>query len=253
MRFCVSVPVLSTHSTVAWPRVSIVLRRRVSTCKAAKRRAAKAGNNNKMTGNSSGNTAMAKVMPANTAPKALPRCHQKTSASATHSDNPISAKRWVRRLISSCRGDAAGAMVCSEWPMAPICVFRPVAVTCITPWPRTTSVPANTAAPGVSLFTGTDSPVSSDSSMASSCACNSTPSAGTRPPSLSKSTSPRTTSRPANCTVWPPRTAVAWGLDKSRSASKALSVRRSCNTVVSMMINTKPIKTRASRVSPSAR
>ena len=37
MRFWVRVPVLSTHSTVVWPRVSMALRRRVSTWWVARR------------------------------------------------------------------------------------------------------------------------------------------------------------------------------------------------------------------------
>ena len=81
------------------------------------------------------------------------------------------------------------------------------------PCPFTTNVPENThgvasppggpmraaSAPGVArvLRTGTDSPVSADSSTERFTQSTITASAGTRSPSASRTTSPRTTSRPA--------------------------------------------------------
>ena len=53
------------------------------------------------------------------------------------------------------------------------------------------------SSPAVALSTGSDSPVRIDSSTLSAVALRSTPSAGTRSPSRSSTTSPTTTSRPA--------------------------------------------------------
>ena len=66
MRFIVNVPVLSTHTTVADPSVSITGGRRVSTCCCDIRQAPKARNTASTTGNSSGSMAMAVAMPAST-------------------------------------------------------------------------------------------------------------------------------------------------------------------------------------------
>ena len=66
MRFSVSVPVLSTHSTVAAPSISIAGMRRVSTPCREMRQAPSARNTVSTTGNSSGRIAMASVRPAST-------------------------------------------------------------------------------------------------------------------------------------------------------------------------------------------
>jgi len=73
MRFSVSVPVLSQHSTVAEPSVSIAGMRRVSTPWRAMRHAPNARNTVSTTGNSSGTAAMASVRPASIAPSGSPR------------------------------------------------------------------------------------------------------------------------------------------------------------------------------------
>ncbi len=62
--FCVKVPVLSVHKTVAAPRVSIAAGLRVSTCFFDIRQAPMARNMVNTTGNSSGNMAIASVIPA---------------------------------------------------------------------------------------------------------------------------------------------------------------------------------------------
>ena len=73
MRFCVRVPVLSTHSTVAEPSVSTPGIRRVSTCLRDIRQAPSARNTVSTTGNSSGSIAIAGVMPASSPSSQLPR------------------------------------------------------------------------------------------------------------------------------------------------------------------------------------
>ena len=64
MRFCVKVPVLSTQSTVVEPRVSTAGMRRTSTWRCESRQAPRARNTVSTSGSSSGNMAMANVMPA---------------------------------------------------------------------------------------------------------------------------------------------------------------------------------------------
>ena len=73
MRFSVSVPVLSVHSTVAEPRVSMAAARRVSTRAREIRQAPIAMNTVSTTGNSSGSIDMPSAMPASTASSHPPR------------------------------------------------------------------------------------------------------------------------------------------------------------------------------------
>ena len=73
MRFMVSVPVLSTHTTVADPSVSITGERRVSTWRCDIRHAPSARKTVSTTGNSSGSIAMAVAMPASTPSSHTPR------------------------------------------------------------------------------------------------------------------------------------------------------------------------------------
>ena len=67
IRFSVSVPVLSVHSTVAEPSVSIAAARRVSTRAREMRQAPMAMNTVSTTGNSSGSIDMPSAMPPSTA------------------------------------------------------------------------------------------------------------------------------------------------------------------------------------------
>ena len=73
MRFSVSVPVLSVHSTVAAPSVSIAEARRVSTRAFEIRQAPIAMNTASTIGNSSGSIDMPTAMPASTASSQPPR------------------------------------------------------------------------------------------------------------------------------------------------------------------------------------
>ncbi|CAJ7144488.1 Uncharacterised protein [Burkholderia pseudomallei] len=66
IRFCVSVPVLSTHSTEVCPSASIALMRRASMPSSAMRRAPSAMNTVITTGISSGKMPIASVIPAST-------------------------------------------------------------------------------------------------------------------------------------------------------------------------------------------
>ena len=107
---------------------------------------------------------------------------------------------------------------------------------------------ASPSGSSLALFrTGTASPVSSDSSAAMFIAHISAMSAGTRSPSASSTTSPRTTSRPGTTTRFPPRNTVARGADSPFSASSARSVFRSWKIVIPMMKNTN-----ADSIPPSA-
>ncbi len=73
IRFWVRVPVLSVHSTVADPSVSIALARRVSTRWRDIRIAPMAMNTVSTTGNSSGSIDMPSAIPARTASSQVPR------------------------------------------------------------------------------------------------------------------------------------------------------------------------------------
>ena len=73
MRFSVSVPVLSVHSTVAAPSVSIAAARRVSTRAREIRHAPITMNTVRTSGNSSGSIDMPSAMPASSASSQAPR------------------------------------------------------------------------------------------------------------------------------------------------------------------------------------
>ena len=73
MRLSVSVPVLSTHRTVAAPSVSITGARRASTLALDSRQAPRARKMVRTTGNSSGSIAIARVIPARSPWSQLPR------------------------------------------------------------------------------------------------------------------------------------------------------------------------------------
>ncbi len=135
---------------------------------------------------------------------------------------------------------ASVSRVSRRLPIAPISVSKPVAVTCATPWPWTTSVPEKTegrpSPPGGcmsriplhgTLCTATDSPVSRASLMLRLVHESTTASAGTRSPSSRIRISSRATSRPAILFLWSSRITCALGLDRSRRASSVRSVLRS--------------------------
>ena len=65
--------------------------------------------------------------------------------------------------------------------------------------------------------------------------------------------SPRATSRPATRRRTPPRMTSARGLDRSRRASSARSVRRSWMMVMAMTTKTKPSSINASPGDPISR
>ena len=94
MRFSVSVPVLSVHSTVAEPSVSMAAARRVSTRACEIRQAPMAMNTVSTTGNSSGSIDMPSAMPASTASSQPPRNsavqqhREDAHRTADHSEHP---------------------------------------------------------------------------------------------------------------------------------------------------------------------
>ena len=142
MRFSVNVPVLSVHSTVVAPSVSIALMRRVSTPSCESRRAPSAGNTVSTTGYSSGNMAIASAMPASTAASQSPRSRPSTSTSARLNASASSARFRTSVAVCFCSGERSAASVPNEAPIRPISLRGPVAVTRASPWPCTTSVPA---------------------------------------------------------------------------------------------------------------
>ena len=101
--------------------------------------------------------------------------------------------------------------------MWPISVSMPVAVTISSPRPRVTDVfmyamqvrsPSGTSSPGtgsIDFPTGRLSPVSAASSISSVAARLTRPSAGTRLPASTSTTSPGTSSSASISTAWPSR------------------------------------------------
>ena len=142
MRLPVSMPVLSLHSTVVAPSVSIALMRRVSTPAFNRRRASIAGNTVRTTGYSSGSMAMARAMPASKACSQSPRSKPWASTSARLSAPASRARRRTSLAVCLCSGERSPATVPSAVPMRPIALRAPVAVTRARPWPCTISVPA---------------------------------------------------------------------------------------------------------------
>ena len=133
MRFSVSVPVLSTHSTVTAPSASTTAGWRASTWMRARRQLPMARNTAIAIGNSSGSMAMPRAMPDSTP------CTQSPLRSPYHSNSsalPPSASVPNSRTTPCrlcCSGVGAGSMAASEDPMRPTCVWRPVALTSASP------------------------------------------------------------------------------------------------------------------------
>jgi hypothetical protein len=250
MRFSVRVPVLSTHSTVAAPSISIAGMRRVSTPRREMRHAPRARNTVRTTGNSSGMIAMASVSPASRLSSQPPRRRKCAAIRAAESPSAKAATSLTTRAVSRSSEVLPLSRVASDTPMRPSSLLTPVASTTARPSPFTTSVPEYTASPA-RFVTGSDSPVSSDSSSSRSSASSSRASAATRSPSATISRSPRTTSRPAMRRRSPSRITSARGLDRSRSASSARSALCSCTTVIATTTTIDAASTSASCTSPT--
>ena len=149
MRFCVSVPVLSVHSTLVAPSVSIALMWRVSTPSRARRRAPMAGNRVSTTEYSSGRMDMARAMLASTAGSHSPVRRPSVMTMAVQSTPTKLASTLTSRAVCCCKGVSACCTCASAKPIWPIWLRMPVAVTCACPLPRTTNVPPCTREAGV--------------------------------------------------------------------------------------------------------
>ncbi|MCY1174849.1 hypothetical protein D9M73_150640 [compost metagenome] len=141
MRFSVSVPVLSVHSTVADPKVSIAAARRVSTPTAPIRHAPIARKMVRTTGNSSGSIDMPIAIPARIASIQPPRSRPNSTTTANATAPPPIAHQVTMRVVSRWSRGASVSSVASDWPILPISLRGPVAVTSAMPLPRATSVP----------------------------------------------------------------------------------------------------------------
>ena len=244
MRFSVSVPVLSTASTVAAPSVSIAAERRTSTCCCASRQAPMTKNTVIASANSSGSSAIASAIADSTASiQAEPRATlSKTTPTLTTAASTPSTR--TRRAVSRCNRVRVSSSWLSSAPMRPASLRAPVAVTSAMPWPATTSVPPKTVS-ATALASGRLSPVSSDSSTASALARRSTASAATRSPSSSSNASPGTTSAAGHGSATPPRSTRACGAAMARSASSALRLRWFCTSTRVTVISAKRAEQRA--------
>ena len=268
MAFIVMVPVLSTHSTLTDPSASITGGRRASTRRRDMRRAPRARNTIRTTGNSSGSIEIDVAMPARRASPQSPRVDPTIPMTAAAAATPMTATIRTIRSISRCNGVRPSSMSDSAVPIRPRPVAAPVASTTPTPRPATTSVPACThgvpSPPGgpiaggssesaATLGTGSDSPDRAASSIWRFTASTSTASAGTRSPSPMSTRSPTTTSRPGILTGSPSRTTRARGELRSRRAASAFSVRRDCTTEIAITNRTATMRITPSKGSASAK
>ncbi len=117
MRLCVSVPVLSVHSTVAAPSASMAAGRRVSTLCCDMRQAPIAMNTVSTSGNSSGSIAMAIVMPASAAASQPPWVHQYSADASTLTSNPSTVNQRTSWRVCRCSGVTSGSIAPSTLPI----------------------------------------------------------------------------------------------------------------------------------------
>lgn len=239
IRLQVSVPVLSTHSTVVVPSASMAWGWRVSTLTFASLQAPRASMTVQTTANSSGTSDIASVRPTRAPAVQEPSRQTNAPVARMQTEMPSTATRPASRVSSSCRRLARGVMLDSEPPMRPSAVAAPVAVTSATPSPCTIKVPAKSVSQPAaepsdtsSFATGTDSPVSSDSSARTPCASTRLASQASRSPSLSKSRSPTTRSWLEIRWITPSRTTALRGLDRACRASSTCWVRSSWYTAM---------------------
>lgn len=129
MRLTVSVPVLSTASTLVVPKASMACGWRVSTCCWASRHAPKAIITVHTTANSSGISDIASVRPASRPWVQSPRCATYKPPANRLTATAIAATQRTVRSSSACTRLARGASCDSEAPMRPSAVCAPVRVT----------------------------------------------------------------------------------------------------------------------------
>ena len=250
------------------PSASTAWSLRVSTFWRDSRHAPRARNTVSTTGISSGSMDMASAIPSNRLSSRGRSSHsQAISTRANASTTPTTARPRTRRREARCSCDSDSSVEARAWPMRPIALAAPVAVTTARPTPLVTKVPANRPESGTPdclpasgsggradgiFWQGMDSPVSSDSSELT-WPSTSQASAVMRSPSCSTSRSPRTTSLLAMRSSRPSRITRALGDDMSRSASSARWARCSCVKVSATTPSTEASRNSASPTLPMAR
>ena len=152
----------------------------------------------------------------------------------------ISTRRRARPSICLCNGVALVSACASTSARRPISVPMPVPVTSSSARPRVTPVfmyamlrrspcgAASAATKAASLPTVCDSPVRADSSTSTLCAASRRPSAGTRSPASSSTTSPGTIALASISSTRPARRTRAIGASIFFSAASVFSARYSC-------------------------
>ena len=262
MRFSVSVPVLSVHTTVVLPSVSTTGSRRMIARRCAIRETPIAKVTETAAGRPSGIMPTARATAAvsicaTPAPRAMPIAKVTTASTrmAPVSFRLRSASLAVRG-VDSTRTPLTSRCTSPSWVVVPVATTMPVAapdVTCVPDQAMfrrsaTGVLPGSTAS---SFTTGIDSPVSTDSSASSSCSSTSRRSAGTLSPASTCTTSPGTSCSDATCTRTPSRVTSACVRAISLSASSADSARDSWTKPTSAFTTTTPTMTDASTTSPS--
>ena len=83
--------------------------------------------------NSSGSSDIASVTPPSRAPSQSPRVRPKPSTNSTLAVAPATAAARTRRRVCSVKGVSGVSMRPSAWPIRPMALAGPVAVTCARP------------------------------------------------------------------------------------------------------------------------
>ena len=250
MRFWVRVPVLSTASTVALPRLSTAEGVRASTPIRAKRRAPRAKNRANTTGISLGNTARAKARAANRARGQSPLRPPCNTAKPAHNPRAQIVKRLESRRVWRCSRVSGGSTVARLLPSRPNSVAPCTPVTSAQPRPLATNEPARMGSPGCWRATGRDSPVSSDSSSHRPTDSLRLASAAIRSPSSRRRASPTRTCSAGTSRTTPSRRTWARGADRRANSARARWLRFCCRASRPAITPTKISSISASTGSP---
>jgi hypothetical protein len=126
--FCVSVPLLSVHTTDTVPSVSISARRLTSTPRCASRCTAMARDNVVIGDNPSGTAATRMPMASTKASRrGMPTCKLPTMKTSAPRPTAMAEMTRLTRRSSSCNGLGSSRTAWVRWAIRPNCVSMPVA------------------------------------------------------------------------------------------------------------------------------
>ena len=236
----VRVPVLSEQITVVQPSVSTAVMRLTMARCCAMAYMPSASVTVSTAGSPSGVAATASASEVSSiCAHGSPR-HRPSAKMIVTTMAAISTSLCASPSICFCSGVAPVSACANMVASRPISVCMPVPVTSSSARPRVTpvfmnamlmrspSAAAGGATKAASLPTACDSPVSADSSISTLCAASRRPSAGTRSPASSSTTSPGTIWLASISSTRPARRTRATGASMFLSAASVFSARYSC-------------------------